>query len=244
MNLSRPDRAARLDALAAQYALGTLSPRARRRLDRVAQRDATVAAALKAWEWRLAALAEGMPGITPAPRVWEGVLTRLGLDAGTAAATSASARPATPWWASLSLWRGLALAGFALAFALGVTLLAPRGERPQEMIVAVLAGPDAKPVLLASADRGGRYLTVKALAPVPIAADRALELWALPEGKDPRSLGVIPASGITRVALAAPAGVAFQAVPALAVSLEPAGGSPNGKPTGPVLYTGGVQQLY
>jgi anti-sigma-K factor RskA len=30
---------------------------------------------------------------------------------------------------------------------------------------------------------------------------------------------------------------------ALAVSLEPAGGSPTGKPTGPVLYTGTIQQI-
>ena len=77
-----------------------------------------------------------------------------------------------------------------------------------------------------------------------LAADRALQLWALPEGRDPQSLGLIAASGIGRVALPVPAGVAFQSVPALAVSLEPAGGSPTGKPTGPVLYSGGVQRLY
>ena len=39
MNLSRPDRASRLDALAAEYALGTLSPRARRRLAAIARTD-------------------------------------------------------------------------------------------------------------------------------------------------------------------------------------------------------------
>jgi anti-sigma-K factor RskA len=131
-----------------------------------------------------------------------------------------------------------------VAFALAVTLFAPRSERPQELLVAVLAGPDAKPVLVASADRGGRYLTVKPVARVDVAAGRALELWALPEGKDPRSLGLIPASGIGRVALAAPAGIVFETTPGLAVSLEPAGGSPTGKPTGPVLYSGGVERLY
>ncbi len=240
MNLSRPDRAARLDALAAQYALGTLSPRARRRLAAIGRHDAAVAQALRSWEQRLAALTEGIPGITPSPRVWAGVRRRLGLGA---SAGAAAARP-TPWWASLGLWRGLAFAGFALAFALGVTLFAPRGERPQETIVAVLAGADAKPVLVASADRGSRYLVLKAVAPIDVAADRALELWAFPEGKPPLSLGVIPASGVARVALGAPAGIAFQRMPALAVSLEPPGGSPTGQPTGPVLYSGGVQQLY
>src|SRR5512144_2812818 len=146
MNLSRPDRSARLDALAAAYALGTLPGRARRRLDRIARADPTVAAALRGWEWRLAALTEGMPGITPPHHVWEGIRTRLGLSPET---DSADTRAAAPWWASLSLWRGRALAGFALAFALGLLLLAPTAERPFESVVVVLAGPDAKPPMVA-----------------------------------------------------------------------------------------------
>jgi len=150
----------------------------------------------------------------------------------------------TPWWASLGLWRGLAFAGFALAFALGITMLAPRSERPFESVVVVLAGPDAKAVLVATAERGSRYLTVKAVAPVDLARDRSLELWMLPDGKPPLSLGLVPAAGIDRVAVRAPVGIALQDVPALAVSLEPSGGSPSGAPTGPVLYTGKVERLY
>lgn len=238
MNLSRPDRSARLDALAAQYALGTLPARARRRLAAIARRDATVAAAMQEWEWRLASLAEAVPGIAPAPRVWARIALRLGLE------TAAGQTPPRSWWASVSLWRGLALAGFALAFALGVTLLAPAPERPDERIVVLLAGQDAKPVVLVSADRGGRFLTVKAVGPMNVPADRSLELWALPEGRNPRPLGLVPATGVARLPLSAPADAALQDTPALAVSLEPAGGSPTGAPTGPVLYTGGVQRLY
>src|SRR4029434_9633181 len=133
---------------------------------------------------------------------------------------------------SLSLWRGLALAGFALAFALGVTLLAPVAERPDERIVVVLAGQDAKPVLLVSADRGGRFLTVKAVGPLTVPAARSLELWALPTGQDPRSLGLVSASGIARIPLPTPPGIALQGSAALAISLEPAGGSPTRAPTG------------
>jgi len=238
MNLSRRDRSLRLDALAAQYALGTLSAPARRRLAAIAKTDPAVGAALRDWELRLGALADAVPPIVPAPRVWEGIRRRLGLGVG-----GAESNRSTPWWASVSLWRGLALAGFALAFALGVALLSPVAERPEERIVVVLAGQDAKPVLLVSADRGGRYLTVKAVAPLSVPAQRALELWALPQGKDPLSLGLLSASGTARIPLASSAGVVLQGTPALAVSLEPPGGSPTGKPTGPVLYTGGVQYL-
>jgi anti-sigma-K factor RskA len=237
MNLADPNRAARLDALAAQYALGTLSARARRRLAAAARRDAAVAAAISAWEDRLSQLAVGVTPVLPAPRVWEGIRARLGL------ADQRTPRP-TPWWASLGWWRAFATVGFVLAFAFGVTLFAPRTEQPPEQVVVVLAGPDAKPALIASADRGSRFLNVKAVTAVPIAPDRALELWMLPQGQDPRSLGLIPAAGIGRVRLAAPVGIALQNIPALAVSLEPAGGSPTGKPTGPVLYSGAVQQIY
>ena len=239
MNLSRPDRAERLDALAAQYALGTLSPRARQRLESIARNDAAVARAIRAWELRLASLAAAVPAVAPPPRVWAGIQRRLQLDSPSAPKPSAGG-----WWQSLSLWRGLALAGFAAAFALGVALLAPRGERPDERIVAVLSGQDQKPVLIASADAGGRFLTVKAVTDVALPPGRALELWALPPGRDPRSLGLVPGTGVARIALPAPAGIALQGVPAMAVSLEPAGGSPTGKPTGPVLYSGGIQNLY
>ena len=236
MNLGRAARFARLDALAAAYALGTLTAWPRRRLAGLALKDPVVAAAIRDWEWRLAALADGAPGVNPPPRVWEGIRRRLGLaDPGV---LSATARDSAPWWASL------AFAGFALAFALGLTILAPTSERPFESVVVVLAGPDTKPVLVATAERGSRYLTVKAVTPVDLPRERALELWMLPTGKPPLSMGLVPATGISRVALREPIGAALQDVPALAVSVEPPGGSPTGAPTGPVILTGRVERIY
>jgi anti-sigma-K factor RskA len=149
-----------------------------------------------------------------------------------------------PWWASLGLWRALAFAGFALAIALAITMLGPRAERPFESVVVVLAGANAIPALVAVAERGSRYLTVKAVAPIDVARDRALELWMQPEGKPPLSLGLLAVPGIARIAVRAPVGIALQDIPTLAVSLEPAGGSPTGAPTGPLLYTGRVERVY
>lgn len=237
MDLGHPDRGRRLDALAAEYALGTLSPRARQRLATIARQDARVAVALRRWEYRLAGLAEGVPAVTPAPRVWENIRGRLGI------AEVPDARR-TRWWANLPLWRGLATAGFALAVVLGVLLLAVPGREPAEALVVVLAGQDARPALVASAAPGSRVLLVKTVTNVPVAAGRTLELWALPEGRNPQSLGLVPATGVVRLSLPRPAAATLQDVPALAISLEPAGGSPTGLPTGPVLYSGAVQRLY
>jgi anti-sigma-K factor RskA len=146
------------------------------------------------------------------------------------------------WWGRLRVWRGLAALGFAAALALGVALLTPRPEAPP--IVAVLAGPDGKPALIASARRTDAFLLVKAVGAAPIAPGRALELWMLPDGQPPRSLGVLPAGGIARVPLVGPSEAALANIPALAVSLEPAGGSPTGLPTGPVLYSGRIERMY
>ncbi len=227
----------RLDALAAQYVLGTLSLATRQRVARLALGDASVATAISAWESRLLPLAESLPPVAPPERVWPAILGRI-----------QGASVPMSIWGNLGLWRGLTLAGFATALALAVVILAPRPEMPMATMVVVLAGQDARPAMIVSADRSGRTLTIKAVASAQPAADRVLQLWALPVEGNPRSLGLIPASGgslnVVRLDLPTPAGQTLQNIPALAVSLEPSGGSPTGLPTGPVLYSGPIQRLY
>jgi len=231
MNLRDPDRA---NALAAEYVLGTLRGRARERFERLARTDRALTDAVRTWEERLLPLAEQLPPIAPPARVWAAILARI---RGAPAARASI-------WSSLGLWRALAFASLATVVALAVVLLKPLPEVPEGALVVVLAGTDAKPVLVASADRLGRTLSVKPVARVDLAADRALELWMLPDGGNPRSLGLISATGVVRVALSGPADQALRNIPALAVSLEPRGGSPTGQPTGPVLYSGPVQRMY
>ena len=149
-----------------------------------------------------------------------------------------------PWWTRVAFWRSFALASFAAAMAFGVTLFSPKPPALDQPIVAVLAGPDAQPALIATMMRGQRAMTVKVVGGAAVPPGKSLELWMLPTGAAPKSLGVIPDSGVGRIALPAPPDVAFANVPALAVSLEPTGGSPTGAPTGPVLYSGKVERFY
>lgn len=76
---------------------------------------------------------------------------------------------------------------------------------------------------------------IQALNADNLPADRSFELWLIPSGQKTQSLGLIQASGMTRIALAAER---LSAVPMLAVSLEPKGGSPTGQPTEPVMFSG------
>lgn len=235
MNYRTPQRA---DALAAHYVLGTLPALARARFARLARSDAVLNTAIRDWEDRLLPLAQSVPPVEPPERVWTAILARIGR------ADTGSASHRRTAWASVSLWRGLALTGFATAIALALVLLSPPLERPEATMVVVLAGQDAKPALIASADRNGSLLTIKAVTPLSPGADRSLQLWALPATGNPRSLGLVPASGVAQIALPVAAGTVLQDISALAVSLEPRGGSPTGLPTGPVLYSGSVQRLY
>ncbi len=237
MNLHDPELA---DAVAGEYVLGTLRGRARQRLERLARSDRIVADAVRGWEERLLPLAEALPPIAPPSRVWAAILARI-----RSAATTPRARSLR--WAPAGWWRGLALVGLATSLALAIALLKPGTQAPEGTLVVVLAGGDAKPALVATAARASRYLAVKAIAPIAVAPDRSLELWMLPETGNPRSLGVISTiapAGIARIQLPAAADQTLQSIPALAISLEPAGGSRTGLPTGPVLYTGPVQRLY
>jgi anti-sigma-K factor RskA len=231
MNVREPKRA---DALAAEYVLGTLRGRARERFESLVRTDRALADAARNWEERLLPLAEALPPVAPPARVWTAILARIRGAPGS--------RPTL--WSSLGLWRALAVASLATVVALSAVLLRPTPAAPEGALVVVLAGTDAKPVLVASADRLSRTLSVKPVGRVDVAADRALELWMLPAGGNPRSLGLVSATDVARVALSAPADEALRNIPALAVSLEPSGGSPTGLPTGPVLYTGPVQRTY
>lgn len=146
---------------------------------------------------------------------------------------------ATPWWQRLVLWQGAA--AFASLVALGVIVkgLVPAPAAPP--IVVVLAPNDAASAVMqasfvASVSADGGSLVLRPVRPLTLEAGRALELWAVPADGAPRSLGLVSArEGATLVRAGLLRGVA-----AFAVSLEPAGGSPTGAPTGPVLSVGKI----
>lgn len=221
------------EQLAAEYVLGTLRGGARRRFEHWLTADAALRRAVAEWQDRLAPLAELAPAQAPRPQVWQGIARRLQL------AGPAQARPS---WRqpTLAFWRGLGLASSAVAALLVVALaLVLNGRSPPAPAidyVATLSDAQAHAALLVTADSRHRALTVRLLAAAPVAADRSLQLWAVPRQGAPRSLGVL-AGRDNRLAL--PANAIGADVALLAVSLEPKGGSPDPRgPSGPILYQG------
>jgi anti-sigma-K factor RskA len=134
----------------------------------------------------------------------------------------------------LRIWQASTGAALALAASLAAFVVLRSPPPARVAVLAPLTG--GVPVLLATADANG-VLRIRPDGAVVVPTDHDLELWALGAGETrPRSLGVLPASGIQLVAALTPG-------TQLMVSLEPHGGSPTGQPTGPVLYGGRLTAL-
>jgi anti-sigma-K factor RskA len=216
------DKPALRERLAAEYALGTLRGRARERLRRWLRDDPELAREVLAWEARLAPMAQAIEPVAPPARVWPKIEQQLNFK-----------KPSS-FWKTL----GLIASGAAAALIAVAVLLPPQRTSVAASYVAILTDPKTShPVLVATAERGETLLRVNTLDPAIHVSGRSLELWALPRGGKPKSLGLVPAERAA-LKLVAVADQSLGDVPTLAVSLEPQGGSPTGQPTGPVLYTG------
>ncbi len=209
-----------VDRLAAEYVLGTLRGRARRRFERWLV-SPQVGQLVKAWEDRLAGLEPPMENVTPPTTVWRGIENRLQLR-------RAQRAPMLRW---------MAAAAAVLVFAL----------------VAVLVMRPPEPVQLASSQRGllqadpqtiywrveilgaNQEISLHVHQVHDLPEGKVHELWALPDGGAPVSLGLMPHTGDQRRVLTAAQREALGRSKQIAVSLEPTGGSPTGAPTGPVL---------
>jgi anti-sigma-K factor RskA len=242
------DKPALQDRLAAEYVLGTLRGAARARFERWLREDAALELAVARWDARLAPMAAGVAPVKPPARLWRAIAARVG---GARGATRAGGL-----WESAGFWRTFSLFTGGTAAALfmvviftappapvpapaPVVLRAPSNEMGATYLAVLTDAKTQKPMIVVSAGRSSNDLWVKPLDPAMHVADRSLELWALPRGGAPKSLGLIAAGDkLAAMKLAAAADQSLAEVPMLAVSLEPKGGSPTGAPTGPVLYTG------
>lgn len=220
------------ERLAAEYVLGTLPSRARRRFERLMTEDPALARVVAIWADRLATIDAATAAEDPPSRVWRSVEARI---------VSRGASPASGqgWFVSLAFWRGLTVVASAVAAGLIIYVVSFTGRPspPPAEVVAVLTDQSGDPSWIAIAGPRGGEVSVSAVRPQAQDSRHSFELWAI-VGGTPRPLGVLgQRSGnvsIIRAARLPPPG------DLLAVSLEPPDGSPTGLPTGPVLSKGKV----
>ena len=219
-----------LDRLAAEHVLGTLRGPARRRFERLCAESAAARRAVHRWEDDWSVLSRSLRPIQPSERVWANVSRRL-----------FGARSAAPRVSRWRTWQ-LAAAASLIAVALIVALIVHQRQPPLQTL-AVLGTDSAHPLWRIERRTQLAALTIRVVGPVQRLPGKAYELWALPRGGAPVSLGLLPAGGTYERTLNSAQRAALLAADKVAVSVEPAGGSPTGSPTGPVVIVASLPAL-
>lgn len=215
-------------ALAADYAIGLMPATARRRFDALLLDDPALRVELGHWQTALASLTGALPERPVPERVWQGIQARI--------EPQVLHLPAKkPFWKQ---FRVLA-AACAVVVAIFVGVLYQRDYGVEYNATLVAANQQPALQVKAFAD----HLQIEPLTLAAVEAARDLELWAIPAGGKPISLGVVPSAGKGRIQLSEAQRTLLTAPLTLAVTLEPRGGSPSGQPTGPVLYKGELASL-
>lgn len=248
-----------IDQLAGEYVLGTLPYAQRQQVEQRLATDAPLRAAVSRWQEQLLPLARLAEPVQPSAQLWQRIESSLQAQGQGAAAVAKSKQdaatqpvrqpvrqpiknaPSTGWWSSISLWRGLAGTGFAAAAVLAAVLVTRMGPLPgggaaaQYMVVLVAPGGNAPGWVVQTS--GAQQLSLSPVSETSVPADKTLQFWT--KGATwaaPVSLGLIKPGDTVRVPV--------DKLPPLQpnqlfeLTLEPAGGSPTGKPTGPIQFIG------
>lgn len=241
---------------AGEYVLGVLDAESRRGVQARIAREPGFARLVDTWQEHFSAWLLGVPAVTPGAHVWPRVRTQLGW------ASVEGARPGI--WNSAAFWRGATLLATAASVAAIVVGLQSRGPvAPPAPVPQVVVQPApapvveeaaAKPVTVLARDDGstGWIATIDVatgkmlMVPVPSPADaegRVNELWLIPDGQAPLSLGLVSNDKAHTVDMPAAIRQVLAVGGTLAVTLEPEQGMPHAAPTGPIVAKGGIQQI-
>jgi anti-sigma-K factor RskA len=221
--------------VAAEYVLGVLGAAERRQAQQRLAHDQAFANEVAFWEERLGVFADAIEPVAPPGRAW----TRI---ARAVRAPDPSA-PHESLWQSLAFWRSFAIGSAALAAAsIGALTFIEISPVPRATLLATLGASSGQPNFVAAINADGKSLLVVPAA-LLTSDPRAMELWLIPAGDKPHSLGLIEPGRPVRLDLPRDLVARITADAALAVSMEPPGGSPTGEPTGPVIASGKLTSL-
>jgi anti-sigma-K factor RskA len=229
------------DLRCAEYVLGVLSDAERREIELALQQEPGMAQSLARWQGRLMPLIEDIEAVSPPSYLWERLQARLGWQ---------ERERRAGLWNSLKFWRWAGLTSVVAACALAIVLTRTVSLRNEvgpaagtQYLVATLERQGFGPAWTATVDAQHGQIVIVPARGFAIAANQSAEMWMIPPGAKPISLGVIDPEHPTILPVAQEKLQTLGLQTTLAVSLEPHGGSPTGQPTGPVLAAGPVRGI-
>ncbi|MCM2455178.1 anti-sigma factor [Rhizobium sp. CG4] len=221
--------------LADEYVLGLMEPMEAAVFEVRLERDAELRAAVEASRDRFLPLDATADPLDVPEELWQRI------DAGISAARPTPEIATAPSPAASndnikSGWRWTAMASLAATVLLAVTLGWSLLTRPDPVVIAVLLDAKGEAQAIVE-DFGNEQATVKLLADFTVPEGKTLQVWTLPsQDMGPVSLGLLENS--RSAALKGPALPKPQGEQLYEITLETAGGSPTGRPTGPILVKG------
>lgn len=234
-----------IEELAAEFVVGTLDGEERAAVNQRRREDGVLDAAIVRWEQRLAPLLETVDPVTPPERLLEKIQQQLQLGDVSGASTVISlaqhkekvAAGARPWKLATGAMTALAacLAGF-------IVFSAPHVPDMSAKYVAVLQKESEKPAFLMTIDMKSHMCAIKTVTSPP-EPDKSYELWMVHDTfEKPKSMGLIAKNDMEVMPMSRDIEPDLYMDATFAVTLEPAGGSPTGQPTGPIKYAGRLMQ--
>jgi anti-sigma-K factor RskA len=225
--------------LAAEFALGVLEGDELAQARAMAGSNADFRDEVARWSGRLAPLLDEIEPAAPPAAAWRRIEALI------------DDRPPTDNVVALKrrigIWRGIAATAMALAASLAIVLLVqpqaiapPSPPVPTAPPMVAMVGDQKQMMVVASWDPMSRQLVLAVAGDMPADPSHSHELWVIPSGGKPRSLGVMGDAKQTHMQLAEALAKLMDEGATVAISVEPRGGSPTGSPTGPVVASGSL----
>ncbi len=236
---------------AGEYVIGTLTGAERQAFEARLQADASLQREVHAWQDRLLGLTARLTPAALPPQLWPRIAARLGAGPLFQAPTQEPAAANDPAWSGVRFWQLLSGLSMAAVVVMATVLVGQRQPEPTAVVqaapryLAVLQSPDkggagwvVETVASADVKPGEAAIRLVPLGPnVDIPEGKAMQFWTKPEGaKGPTSLGLVKPGQVVVVPVSQLPGLADKTL--FELTLEPAGGSPYPKPSGPILYVG------
>lgn len=224
---------------AGEYALGLMSDDERVAFEARMAADPAVRQLVAAERERFLELDLTARGDQPGDALWQrierGIETAPSNVVDLAHTRASRSPPPQPIQATRrGFWQGFAAASVlgVLATGLSYMLTTP----PQPRLIVVLLNDQAQPVSIVETLEGQRIRVVP-LSAIDVPANRTLQVWTLPDpATGPVSMGLL--DSVRATLLEGPSLPTPKPDQLYEITLEPAGGSPTGRPTGPIIGKG------